>query len=80
MSELSFGMSRVEELKAAIDQLSPRERCELNALLQSWPEDEWDRQMAVDAEPGGKLHALKLAAEREAKSGHLRDFPKLAAQ
>ncbi len=72
-------MSRVEELKAAIDQLSPRERCELNALLQSWTEDEWDREMAADAAPGGKLHALKLAAEEEAQAGRLQDFPKTAA-
>ena len=72
-------MRRVEEIKAAIDQLSPRERCELNALLQDWPEDDWDRQMAGDAEPGGKLHALKLAAEEEAKAGRLRDFPGPAA-
>ncbi len=68
-------MAQVEEIKAAIDQLSPRDRCELNALLQNWPEDDWDKQMAADAEPGGKLHALKLAAEEEAKAGRLRDFP-----
>ena len=36
-------MSRVEEIKAAIDRLSPEERCELTALLNSAEEDEWDR-------------------------------------
>ena len=59
--------------------LSPRERCELNALLQNWTEDEWDREMAADAAPGGKLHTLKLAEEEEAKAGRLQDFPKTAA-
>ena len=41
-------MSRVEEIKAQIDALSWQERCELNALLQNWPDDEWDRQMATE--------------------------------
>ena len=38
-------MSRVEEIKAAIDQLSPEERCELTALLNPVEEDDWERQM-----------------------------------
>jgi hypothetical protein len=36
-------MSRVEEIKPAIDQLSPEERCELAALLNPVEEDDWDR-------------------------------------
>jgi hypothetical protein len=55
-------MSRVQEIKAAIDQLSPEERCELTALFNSAEEDEWDRQMKKDAEPGEKLHRLMEAA------------------
>ena len=69
-------MSKVEEIKAQIDKLSPRERAELNALLNPLPDDEWDRQMAADAEPGGKLHRLMQQAEQDAKAGRLRDFPK----
>jgi hypothetical protein len=46
-------MSRVEEIKAAIDQLTPQERCELVALLNPVEEDDWDREMKKDAEPGG---------------------------
>jgi hypothetical protein len=68
-------MTKVEELKAAIERLSPRERAELQALLQDWPDDAWDRQMAADAQPGGKLHRLQTAAEAEAVAGQLRDFP-----
>ena len=71
-------MSTVVEIKAAIDRLSARERCELNALLQHWADDDWDRQMAADAGPGGKLHALKEAAEADAQTGRLREFPKPA--
>ena len=68
-------MSTVEEIKAAIDELSPRERCELNALLQDWPDDEWDKQMSADSEPGGKLWQLKQDAEADVAAGRLRDFP-----
>ncbi|MBA2272044.1 MAG: hypothetical protein H0W20_15835 [Chthoniobacterales bacterium] len=68
-------MSTVEEIKTAIDRLSPRERCELNALLHPFDDDEWDKQMRADAEPGGKLHKLMLEADAEAKAGRLREFP-----
>jgi hypothetical protein len=68
-------VSRVEEIKSAIDQLSPRERCELNALLYDWPDDAWDKQMRADSEPGGKLDQLKLEAEADAAASRLRDFP-----
>jgi len=68
-------VSTVAEIKAAIDKLSPRERCELNALLRHWDDDDWDRQMATDGGPGGKLDKLREAAEQEARAGALRDFP-----
>jgi hypothetical protein len=34
-------MSRVEEIEAAIEQLTPQERCELAALLNPAEEDAW---------------------------------------
>ncbi len=68
-------MSTVAEIKAAIDQLSPEERCELEALLHPWPDDEWDRQMRVDSEEGGKLHKMMLASRKNAESGALTDWP-----
>jgi len=71
-----LGVSTVAEIKKAIDQLSPRERCELNALLRDWEEDDWDREMAADAGPGGRLDKLRLTAEADAKAGRLGDFPK----
>jgi hypothetical protein len=70
-------VSTVAEIKDAIDQLSPQERCELEALLHPWVDDEWDRQMAVDAESGGKLDQLMKVSIREAKAGKLMDFPPL---
>ena len=68
-------MSTVAEIKRAIEKLSPQERCELEALLHPWPDDDWDRQMQADAEPGGKLHRLMEASEKEAKAGKLVDLP-----
>ena len=71
-------MSRVEEIKAAIDQLSLEERCELAALLNPTEEDDWDRQMKKDAEPGEKLDRLMEAANKEYQQGKSLPFPKPA--
>jgi len=46
-------MSRVQEIKAAIEQLSPEERCELATLINPMEDDDWDRQIKKGAEPGG---------------------------
>lgn len=68
-------MSTVAEIKSAIDRLTFEERCELEALLHPRVDDDWDRQMAADAEPGGKLDRLQQASIEEAKAGKLKDFP-----
>ena len=64
-------MSTVAEIKAAIDQLSPQERCELEAWLHPFEDDDWDRQMKRDA----KLYQLMEASEKNAPKGKLVDFP-----
>ena len=69
------GMSTVAEIKSAIDRLTFEERCELEALLHPRIDDDWDRQMAADAEPGGKLDQLKQASIKAAEAGKLKDFP-----
>ena len=71
-------MSRVEEIKAAIEQLSPEERCELAALLNPIEDDDWDWQMKKDAEPGGKLGRIKETANKEYQQGQTLPFPKPA--
>lgn len=73
-------MSTVAEIKAAIATLSLEERAEIARCLHGWEDDEWDRQMAADACPGGKLHRLMLGAEREAEAGKLREFPVVASE
>jgi len=47
----------------------------LEALLHLWPDDDWDREMRADAEPGGKLHDMMSASRKDAAAGRLRDFP-----
>ena len=66
-------MSTVAEIKAAIDQLTLQERCELEALLHPFEDDDWDRQMKRDA-AAGKFDALNREAETEAKAGRLIDL------
>ena len=61
-------MSTVAEIKAAIDKLSPQERCELEALLHPFEDDDWDRQMKRDA-AAGKFGGLHDAAEAEHAAG-----------
>jgi len=68
-------MSTVAEIKAAIATLTLAERAEIARCLHELDDDQWDRQMAADAEPGGKLHRLMELAEAEAEAGKLRDFP-----
>ena len=68
-------MSTVAEIKAAIPSLTPAEREDVARYLHEWTDDNWDRQMADDAEPGDKLHQLMEKAEAEARAGKLSDFP-----
>lgn len=67
-------MSTVAEIKAAIDQLSLQERCELEALLHPFEDDDWDRQMKHDA-AAGKFDALHRAAEAEHAAGKTIPLP-----
>lgn len=69
-------MSTVAEIKAAIDQLSPEERCELEALLHPFDDDDWDRQMKQDA-AAGKFKTLNQktdAAHSAGKTVRLNDI------
>jgi hypothetical protein len=65
-------MSKVERIKAEIDALTWQERCELNALLQNWPDDDWDRQMASE----GKFDRVMDTAAIEYQGGQCREWPR----
>ena len=68
-------MSTVAEIFSAIQELSLQERCELEALLHPFEDDDWDRQMKRDAEPGGKLYKLMETSGKNAEAGKLIDLP-----
>lgn len=64
----------IAEIKDAIEHLSEKERCELNAWMQSWTSDEWDLQMEADAQ-AGKLDDLASDAEEAYRKGECQPFP-----
>lgn len=64
----------VQEIKQMIDALSPQAYCELMALLRPSEDDDWDRQMAEDAE-AGRLDFLMDEIDEAVKRGDLRDLP-----
>ena len=72
-------MSTVAEIKAPIPKLTLAERDEIARFLHDLDDDVWDRQMARDAEPGGKLYRLMLQSEAEAKAGRLIDLNTICA-
>ena len=53
-------MSTVQEIKLAIERLPLQERAALVAELCGWTDDDWDRQMKIDAK-GGTFTALNEA-------------------
>ena len=65
-------MSKVEQIKAQIDALTWQERCALNALLQNWPEDDWDKQMASE----GKFDRVMEEATTEYQGEQCREWPR----
>ncbi|MBC8245071.1 MAG: hypothetical protein H8E20_11815 [Verrucomicrobia bacterium] len=64
----------MEEIKAAIDELSAEERARLLTQIDPAMDDDWDREMKSDA-AAGKLDFIIEQAEAERKMGTLREFP-----
>jgi hypothetical protein len=64
----------VEQIKAAIEQLSFEQRAELAAWLHGWKDDEWDEQMKRDVAEG-KLDDVLREVEDDIAAGRLRDMP-----
>jgi hypothetical protein len=67
-------MSTVAEIQEAIARLSDTEREELRLWLESYEEDDWDRQITADA-ASGKLDFLTRQAKAAKRSGKLRSLP-----
>ena len=67
-------MSTLQEIKAAIPQLTLEERAEVARCLQQWEEDEWDQQMKDDLS-AGKLDKLLTKVDSDIAQGNLSDLP-----
>ena len=67
-------MSRLQEIKSAIEQLSFEERAKLAAWLHGWKDDAWDEQMKRDI-ADGKLDSMLCEVEDDIKAGRLRSEP-----
>ena len=72
-SDYNVAMTTLEEIKVAIEKLSPSQRAELEAYLQQ-ADDAWDRQIAADAQTG-KLNRLIAQVDANIDAGNLREFP-----
>lgn len=67
-------MSTFTEIQAAIVQLTDSERNELFRWLERFEEDDWDRQITVDAS-SGKLDFMTKEAEQAKRDGKLLPLP-----
>ncbi|HUE21022.1 MAG TPA: hypothetical protein VMQ86_05035 [Bryobacteraceae bacterium] len=67
-------MSRVEEIEAAIEQLSPEEFRRVAQWFYNREQARWDEQLDLDS-AAGKLDFLFDEAGNEAEEGLLREWP-----
>lgn len=67
-------MSRVEEIEAAIEQLSPEEYRRVAQWFYDREQARWDEQLDRDSAAGG-LDFLFDEASKEAEAGLLREWP-----
>ena len=67
-------MSTLQEIKAAIPQLTLEERAEVARCLHQWEDDDWDQQMKRDLS-GGKLDKLLKRVDSDITEGNLSGLP-----
>ncbi len=67
-------MTRLDEIKAAIDKLTLSERAELARWLHGWEDDQWDNQIRNDI-GRGKLDSLLAEVDEDADADRLREMP-----
>ena len=67
-------MSALEQIKAAIPNLTLEERAEVARCLHGWDDDEWDERMRHDIAQG-KLNKLLEKVDSDIAEGNLSDFP-----
>ena len=67
-------MGQVEQITAAIDNLSPEEYRRIVEWFRRREQGRWDDQMDADSS-AGKLDFVFNEAESESVHGHLREWP-----
>ena len=67
-------MSTLQEIKAAIPNLTLEERAEVVRCPHQWEDDEWDKQMKHDIS-AGKLDKLLKKVDSDIAQGKLSDLP-----
>ncbi len=67
-------MITVQEIKAAIPQLSLEERAEVARWLHGWADDEWDAQMKLDIATG-QLNNMLAKVDADITHGKVFDPP-----
>jgi hypothetical protein len=65
-------MSTVEELEAAVQQLSPEDRAAFRAWFSQFDADEWDRKLDADV-AAGRLDWLVAEALADRQAGRCTD-------
>lgn len=65
---------KIEELEAAVLNLSPEERAELNRRLCGWTDDEWDLQMTENVRQG-RLDETVARTKADFAAGRWRALP-----
>jgi hypothetical protein len=66
-------MSTVNEIEAAVRQLSPKELQSFRSWFQEFDADAWDRQFELDVQ-AGRLDALAQEAIEDVRAGRGRDL------
>lgn len=67
-------MSTLQEIKAAIPNLTLEERAEVARCLHGWQDDAWDQKMKRDLAEG-KLSKLLAKVEADIEQGRFSDLP-----
>ena len=69
------GMSRVEEIERAIEELTPDEFRQVAQRVHAIEAERWDKELDSDA-AAGKLDFLRAEAQAERKNDLLKDWPR----
>ncbi len=62
-------MNTVEEIERAIQSLPQQQAWRIANWLNAYLDDDWDREMKRDAQPGGKLDRYIAKIKEEVKAG-----------